>query len=211
MRWVIVGPFAPERGDGPDAAVAAAAARLRAGDDVLTVAPRPSAAHLHQPLVGRSGWRRLAQLLEPGDGLWVRLEPGVLFTRTPGRVEALVERAGFRWAVRRCRRVVVDVGDVALLPGGRAGALAFAAIDELVAHSEADRQALLAAGARPDALAGPQRPDAPDESADGLLEARPAAPPLGPVVLPPGAGREAIEQLVRARAVAAPVRSERRS
>ena len=148
VRWVIVGPFAPERGDGPDAAVAATAARLQAGDDVLTVAPRPSAAHRHQPLVGRSAWRRLAQLLEPGDGLWVRLEPGVLFTRTPGRVEALVERVGFRWAVRRCSRVVVDVGDVALLPGGRAGALAFAAIDELVAHSEADRQALLAAGAR---------------------------------------------------------------
>jgi hypothetical protein len=210
VRWVIVGPFPPERGDGPEATVGAAAERLRAGESVLTVSPRPSAAHRHQGLVGRSAWRPFGRLIEPGDSLWVRLEPGVLFTRAPGRVESLIERAWFRWAVRRCGRVVVDVGDVALLPGGRAGALTFAAIDELVVHTEADRQTLLAAGATASRLVGPDHEVEPVEPVEDLGR-EPAAPPLGPVVLPPGADRAAIERLVRERAAAAPVRPGRRS
>jgi hypothetical protein len=56
-RWLILGPYPPERGAGARAAAAFAAQRLAAGDDVTVISPRPTAAHEHAPLEGPAGIR----------------------------------------------------------------------------------------------------------------------------------------------------------
>lgn len=215
MRWLILGPYPPEQGQGSRATAAAAAHAIDAGHDVTVISPRPTAAHRHQPLVGRSSLWALGSLLDAETTLWVRVEPGVLLSRTTDRRVALVERLLVRRLLRRAVRSVIDVGDIDVFPGGRAGALVFGSVDQLVVRSVADRDRLLAAGARPHTVvqadvateelgaseAVPPRSSDPDPGA-------PLPPPPDRLArLAPGASRSEIEAVVRARAAEAPVRS----
>ena len=212
MRWVIIGPYLPERGEGALAAAAMVRGCLDAGDVVHVVSPRPSAAHEHWPLVGRRAIWDMAELVRGADGLWLRVEPGIALTRQPSRQEAIFERALLRRVLNRVRTSVIDVGDVGMLPGGRAGRLVLDKVGTLVVRSEADRRTLIANGAEPGrievrpAFVGPPEPAAPVAKPPAAAPpAMPAPPPDELLSLPVDAGREAIEAAVRARARVAPV------
>jgi len=207
MRWLIVGPYPPERGSGPDAAAAFVAARLGVGDTVHTLSPRPSAAHVHQPVEGaRSLWllRRIARR-ERAGGLWLRVEPGILLRPGVDRWRAFIERVALAFLLRHFSTSVIDVGDVGLLPGGRAGRIVFSSATRFVAHAEPVSAALVANGAPPSKV---------ELAVDDLPATSPAGlPGLGhrprrePPDLPPPIGlrglpgvRADIEAAIRARA-----------
>jgi len=205
VRWLIVGPYPPEQGSGPAAAAAMVADRLAAGDTVHVVSPRPSAAHTHAPLVGLRAVRELARLArhERADGLWLRIEPGIVLRPGTGRAQALVERAALALLLRRFEQGVIDVGDVGLLPGGRAGRPVFAAVTQLVVHDESTAATLVANGAP---AAKVVRRDVPDRATPPGAPPAPATP-VEPVAYPEptvlrdlAASREEIEAAVRARA-----------
>lgn len=205
MRWLIVGPYPPEQGSGPAAAAAAVSERLAAGDTVHAVSPRPSAAHAHLPLVGVRAMWGLAQLArrEGADGLWLRVEPGILLQPTTDRRRALLERLALAALLRRFRTSVLDVGDVGLLPGGRAGRPVFAAATELVAHTDRVADTLMANGAPAERVV---RAQSLDSDATGPAAAAPPTPQR-PVTYPdPTALRDlsgtrlAIETAMRVRA-----------
>lgn len=212
MRWLILGPYPPEQGLGAQATARAAIEHIDAGQEVTVISPRPTAAHRHQVLAGREALWALGSSIGADTAVWARVEPGVLLTRTTDRRTALLERLLLRRLLRRAGRSVLDVGDLDLFPGGRAGALVFDAVDQLVVHSAVDRDRLLEAGAparkvvvidRPKPPAGPAATSTPPSVVDGP----PPAPPDQLRALAAGATREEIEAAVRARAAAAPVRS----
>jgi hypothetical protein len=206
-RWLILGPYPPERGAGARAAAAFAAQRLRAGDDVVVVSPRPTAAHDHAPLEGPAGirlaWSRARSV--GADGLWVRVEHGILLRRGVSRPVALRDRVLLRLLMRSVGGVVLDVGDTGLMPGGRAGAIVTGGASRLVVHDDGALANLLANGVPRERI--DLEPLDPEPTADAPR--RPAVPPAaaarrGP--LPPPEGlrdlspdRSAIEAAVRAR------------
>lgn len=206
MRWLIVGPYAPERGDGAAHTVAEATARLDAGDEVHVVSPRPSAAHEHRALTGPRALLGLLREVDPATGFWARVEPGVLLTRDPSRGRALVERLLLSGLLRRAGRAVLDVGDAALFPGGRAGRLVFEPVDEVVVHSPEHRDLLLAAGAKSDQvrLRSTERAGR-AQSAPAASQPRREVPPADWSDLVAGGGRAAIEAAVQRRAQEAPI------
>jgi hypothetical protein len=159
VRWLILGPYPPEPGAGPAAAAAFVAERLAGGDSVHAVSPRPTAAHEHHPLEGLGGIRALWQIVraQHADGLWWRVEPGILLRHTVDRRRGLLERAALVLALRRFDTAILDVGDVGLLPGGRAGRPVLAAATRFVVHSPKDAETLVANGAARDRIdvAGP--------------------------------------------------------
>ena len=203
MRWLIVGPYPPEQGSGAAAAAAMVAERLTAGDSVHAVSPRPSAAHDHRSLQGiRAMWAvaRMARA-ERADGLWVRIEPGILLRAGTDRRHALLEHLALAALLRRFDVRVLDVGDVGLLPGGRAGRPVLAAATQLVTHSDKDTATLLANGAPAAHLVQHTGP------ADAGMSPTASPEPLGPVVYPAPtrlrdlpSDRAGIEAAVRARA-----------
>lgn len=148
-RWLIVGPYPPEQGSGAAAAEAVVRERLAAGDTVHAVSPRPSAAHVHQPLEGvRAMWSLARTARAQGaDKLWLRIEPGILLRSGTDRRQALFERMALGLLLRRFDVSVLDVGDVGLLPGGRAGRPVFAAATQLVTHDPRVTATLVANGA----------------------------------------------------------------
>lgn len=198
-RWLIVGPYPPEQGSGPAAAAAFVAERLAAGDTVHAVSPRPTAAHEHLPLEGLRGIRAVWRLAraQRADGLWLRVESGILLRAGVDRRQALVERAALALLLRRVVTSVLDVGDVTLLPGGRAGRPVLAAATRFVVHTPGDLDVLVANGAASDRVqqVGPSR--APEVAAAAVLPAR-YLPPTVLQALP--ASRETIEAAIRARA-----------
>ena len=202
MRWLIVGPYPPERGRGAADAAAFVEERLDAGDEVHVVSPRPSAAHEHRDLVGVDALRWLARSARDHDGVWIRIEAGIAFTREPPRWTAVLERFLLGRVFRSVGRSVLDVGDVSMLPGGRAGSLVFGPASEVVAHSAVDRDALVASGASRVRIADVPRTSPPP--ADDVSP--PAVDPVEPVDLPPmatlaaDADRGEIEAAVRTRA-----------
>lgn len=210
MRWLILGPYPPQAGEGSEVTAVAAAERLRDGDDVVVVSPLPTAAHDHGPLAGFRALWRVGRRVGTERALWARVESGVLLSHGASRIEALLERVLLAVVLRRAPHAVLDVGDVALFPGGRAGALVFAAVDELVVHSADARAHLVAAGASPAKLTLVER------RADGAPPdaVEPSRPAVQPVEVPPpdvlralplGAARDDIERAIRARAAEAPV------
>lgn len=200
-RWLIVGPYPPEQGSGAAAAEAAVRERLAAGDTVHAVSPRPSAAHEHQPLEGVRAMWALARLAraQGADALWLRVEPGILLRSGTDRRQALLERLALGRLLRRFDTSVLDVGDVGLLPGGRAGRPVFAAASRFVTHDARATTTLVANGAPPDKVT--------EQVASTHVGPAGPAPALGPVDYPaatvlqdlPG-DRTAIEAAVRARA-----------
>lgn len=203
MRWLIVGPYPPEQGSGAAAAAAVVAERLAAGDTVHAVSPRPSAAHTHRPLSGLRAMRDLAVLArrERASGLWVRIEPGILLRPGTARLQTLVERAALALLLRRFERRVVDVGDVGLLPGGRAGRPVFAAATQLVAHDEATEATLIANGAPSSKVVRLEADQPPAMSATTPEPTGPVAYPEPAVLRDLAPSRLAIEAAVQARAV----------
>lgn len=211
MRWLILGPYPPEQGLGARAAASAAAERIDAGHEVTVISPRPTAAHRHQALTGREALWALGSSLDADTAVWARVEPGVLLTRTTDRKAALVERLLLRRLLRRAGRSVIDVGDLDLFPGGRAGALVFGAVDQLVVHSSTDRQRLIEAGAPAHKLVVAEQSAAPALDAASQAAPPPSAheapcpPPERLRALGRGATRSEIEAAVRARAAEVPV------
>ena len=204
-RWLIVGPYPPEQGSGPTNAAAMVAERLAEGDTVLAVSPRPSAAHIHLPLDGAGAMWTLARLAraERADALWLRVEPGILLQPATDRRRTLLARMALAMLLRRFDTSVLDVGDVGLLPGGRAGRPVFAAATRFVTHAEAATATLIANGAP---AAKVTHSDELDSGAARSMAGR--VEPRGPVdypepsVLRDLAGtRPSIEAAVRARAV----------
>lgn len=202
MRWLIVGPYVPEQGSGPSAAAAAVAERLAAGDTVHVISPRPTAAHAHMSLTGVRAMWALAKLArtEQADGIWVRVEPGILLQPGTGRRQALTERLSLSVLLGRFTTSVLDVGDVGLLPGGRAGKPVFASATRFETHSERDTATLIANGA-PTAKVTQLDAGRTPASTSEVVERR------GPVTYPPPevlrdlpGERHAIEAAVRARA-----------
>lgn len=206
-RWLILGPYPPERGAGARAAAAFAAQRLAAGDDVVVISPRPTAAHEHAPLEGPAGirhaWARARAV--GADGLWVRIEHGILLRRGVSRPVALRDRVLLRLLMRRVGHVVLDVGDTGLMPGGRAGAIVTGGASRLVVHDDGALANLLANGVPREQI--DLEPLDPEPTAEAPR--RPAASPAatarrGPVP-PPDALRDlppdraAIEAAIRAR------------
>src|SRR3546814_19508755 len=121
VRWLIVGPYVPERGSGPDAAAAFVAERLAAGDTVHVVSPRPTAAHVHHALDGLAGIQALWQIAraQSCDGLWLRVESGlVLHAHTDSR-RALVALALPAILPRRLHQPILDLATVCTLPRPR--------------------------------------------------------------------------------------------
>ena len=206
MRWLIVGPYPPEQGSGPAAAAAMVAERLAAGDTVHAVSPRPTAAHVHLPLVGVQAIWALARLAreQHAEGIWLRVEPGILLTSGTDRRRALAERLALAALLSRFRTSVLDVGDVGLLPGGRAGRPVFASATRFVTHSDKDTATLLASGAPPAKvqqveLPAPSSPPGAPSSMVRVDDASVDYPPPTRLVDLPG-DRTAIEAAVRARA-----------
>jgi hypothetical protein len=204
-RWLILGPYPPERGAGARAAAAFAAQRLRAGDDVVVVSPRPTAAHHHAPLEGPAGirlaWSRARAV--GADGLWVRVEHGILLRRGVSRPVALRDRALLRLLMRSVGEVVLDVGDTGLMPGGRAGAVVTGGASRLVVHDDGALANLLANGVPRERIDLEPLDSEPAAHAPRPAPTPPAArraqvpPPEGLRDLPPD--RAAIEAAVRAR------------
>jgi hypothetical protein len=83
------------------------------------------------------------------DGLWLRVEPGIVLRNGLDRRRALIERAALALLLRRFDTSVLDIGDVGLLPGGRAGRPVLSAASRFVVHREQDAAALAANGADP--------------------------------------------------------------
>jgi hypothetical protein len=203
VRWLIVGPYPPEQGSGPAGAAAMVAERLAAGDTVHVISPRPSAAHVHLPLDGvRATWAvaKLARA-QRADALWLRVEPGILLRPPTDRRQALVERVALAALLRRFEMSVLDVGDVGLLPGGRAGQPVFAAASRFVTHSEAATATLVANGAPAAKITQIEARDA------GVAPGAAAPQPSGPSHYPDpsvlrdlSGSRAVIEAAVRARA-----------
>jgi hypothetical protein len=202
VRWLIVGPYVPEQGPGAAAAATAVAERLAVGDTVHVVSPRPTAAHAHLPLGGVRAMWALAKVAraERADGIWVRIEPGILLQPGTGRRQALTERLALSVLLGRFTTSVLDVGDVGLLPGGRAGKPVFAAATRFETHSERDTATLIANGAPAAKVTQLEAGRAPASTAA-------PGPPVGAVAYPPPdvlrdlpADRTAIESAVRARA-----------
>lgn len=205
-RWLIVGPYPPERGSGAAAAADFVAERLAAGDTVHAVSQRPTAAHVHHELDGLRGLRTLWQIARErkATGLWLHVEPGIVLRNGIDRRRALIERAALALLLRRFDTSVLDVGDVGLLPGGRAGRPVLGAASRLVVHREQDAAALVANGAARDQIeerftAGTADRAMPMTDAPAI-ETAPAdyPPPTALVELP--ADRSAIEAAVRHRA-----------
>ncbi len=200
MRWLVVGPYRPEQGSGAAAAAAFVAERLGAGDDVHVVSPRPTAAHAHLALEGiRAMWAlwRLARA-QGAQALWLRVESGILLRAGTDRRRALIERAALSLLLRRFDARVLDVGDVSLLPGGRAGRLVLDATTRFVVHGARDAEALVANGApldRVELAAG--APDAPVSPAVVAVDVD-YPPPSSLRDLPDDRAR--IEAAIRARA-----------
>lgn len=204
MRWLIVGPYPPELGSGAAAAEAAVRERIAGGDGVHAVSPRPSAAHVHLPLEGVQAMWALAGIAraQGAGGLWLRVEPGILLRSGTDRRQALVERIALGLLLRRFEVSVLDVGDVGLLPGGRAGRPVFGAASRFVTHTPQAAATLIANGAPADKVT---------ELATTTADRQPAGPAqqvVGPVDYPEPAvlrdltgTRAAIEAAVRARAV----------
>jgi len=204
-RWLVVGPYPPERGTGAEAARAFVEARLRAGDHVHVVSPRPTAAHQHADLASFRGLRVLRDVAKAqrADGIWLRVEPGIVLSPGTDRRRGLAERAALVLWLRRFRERIFDVGDVGLLPGGRAGRPVLAAATRFVAHRAADAEALVLHGADPArvqrATDGEPAPAPTQEGAAPATTQAVAYPPADLVRDLP-AEREAIEAAVRARA-----------
>ncbi|MGH9276319.1 MAG: hypothetical protein ACRDZU_16865, partial [Acidimicrobiales bacterium] len=108
-----------------------------------------SAAHLHLPMDGVRAMWTLARLArtERADALWLRVEPGILLQPGTDRRQTLLTRMALAMLLRRFETSVLDVGDVGLLPGGRAGRPVFAAATRFVTHAEAATATLIANGA----------------------------------------------------------------
>lgn len=150
-RWLVVGPYPPERGTGADAAHAFVEQRLRAGDHVHVLSPRPTAAHEHAALEGVHGLRALWDVArsQGAEGIWLRVEPGIVLRHGVSRWRGLAERAALVLLLRRFRERIFDVGDVGLLPGGRAGRPVLAVATRFDTHRAADADALVLHGADP--------------------------------------------------------------
>lgn len=203
-RWLVVGPYPPERGTGADAARTFVEQRLRAGEQVHVVSPRPTAAHAHAALDGLPGLRVLwdAARTHGADGIWLRVEPGIVLRHGTTRWRGLAERAALVLFLRRFRQRIFDVGDIGLLPGGRAGRPVLAIATRFDTHRAADADALVLHGADPARLHRDTDADSPP-AAPG----RPASRPVGPATYPPPdvvrdlpADRDALQAGIRARA-----------
>lgn len=213
--WVVVGPYPPSADPGAGAALEAARQRLRAGHRVRVISPVPTAAAEHAHLLGRPGLHTIHRACQGAAGLWLRLQPGIGPTPGASRLEALAERARLARVLRSVPESVVDVGDVRLLPGGRAGRLVLDAASRFVVDDQATRDVLVANGADPGKV------QVRDGQPGGWLRidgdgARPLAPPVGadadddraPVPaleLPPSLDRRSLEDVIGARAAALPV------
>ena len=201
MRWLIVGPYPPEQGEGAGAAAAFVAERLDAGDTVHAVSPRPTAAHEHFALDGLGGVRALQRVArtERCDGLWLRVESGIVLRHDVDRSRGLVERRVLALWFRRFDQTILDVGDVSLLPGGRAGRPVLHAATRFVVRKPEDADALIASGAAPARIAR-LAVDTPDgwvaAAADGPEPDYPPATALHDLT----ADRENLEAAIRARA-----------
>jgi hypothetical protein len=205
-RWLIVGPYPPERGSGAEAAAEFVAERLAAGDTVHAVSPRPTAAHVHHDLDGLRGLRTLWQIArqQRAKALWLRVEPGIVLRNGVDRRRALIERVVLALLLRRFETTVLDVGDIGLLPGGRAGRPVLVAASRFVAHREQDAAALIANGAAEDRIekrftAGKADRAMPLTDAPAI-ETAPADYPAPTALLDLPADRSAIEAAVRHRA-----------
>lgn len=202
-HWLIVGPYPPEQGSGAAAAEAAVRERVAAGDTVHAVSPRPSAAHVHLPLEGLRGMRALARIAraQEADGLWLRVEPGILLRSGTDRRQALIERLALAWLLRRFDTSVLDVGDVGLLPGGRAGGPVFTAATVFVTHDPRTTATLVANGAPPDKLTelATSTSDRPADVAHQVVG--PVDYPEPTMLLDLEGTRTAIETAISARAV----------
>lgn len=202
-RWLVVGPYPPERGTGAEAARTFVEERLRAGDHVHVVSPRPTAAHQHASLDSFGGLKLLREIAiaQRADGIWLRIEPGIVLRPGTDRRRGLAERAALVLLLRRFRERIFDVGDVGLLPGGRAGRPVLQAATRFVTHRAADADALVLHGADPERVhrAGDAEP-APATESTAPVVTEPVAYPPADVVRDLPAEREAIEAAVRERA-----------
>ena len=202
-RWLVVGPYPPERGTGAEAARTFVEERLRAGDHVHVVSPRPTAAHEHASLDSFGGLKLLRDIAiaQRADGIWLRIEPGIVLRPGTDRRRGLAERAALALLLRRFRERIFDVGDVGLLPGGRAGRPVLQAATRFVTHRAADADALVLHGADPARVhrAGDAEP-APATESTAPVVTEPVAYPPADVVRDLPAERQAIEAAVRARA-----------
>jgi hypothetical protein len=202
-RWLVVGPYPPEQGAGAEAARAFVQERVVAGEHVHVVSPRPTAAHQHVPLASFEGLRALWSVAraQGADGIWWRVEPGILLRPGTDRRRGLAERAALVLFLRRFGHRIFDVGDVGLLPGGRTGRPVLRMATELVAHRAADADALVVHGAPPERVtrAVAVDPAAADRVRAPARTTPPAYPPAdGLRALPPE--RHALEAAIRARA-----------
>lgn len=205
-RWLVVGPYPPERGTGADAAHAFVQQRLRAGEHVHVLSPRPSAAHEHAALEGVHGLRAVwdAARAQQAEGIWLRIEPGIVLRHGVSRQRGLAERAALVVLLRRFRERIFDVGDVGLLPGGRAGRPVLAAATRFDTHRTGDADALVLHGADPSRLH--RHTDADVHQAPVDASSSPEEPPAVVTYPPPDAvrdlpaDRESLQAAIQARA-----------
>jgi hypothetical protein len=118
-RVLVAGSYPPVRSPAATLTLSAARRALGAGDEVIVVSPRPSAAQRHAGLRGwHAGWS-LARIGRAwrADTLVLCLEPTVPFD--PGAPPARTRRAvvALRWSLRRFRDVRVIVSGDLGVPG----------------------------------------------------------------------------------------------
>ena len=146
MRTLIVGTTPPPGGQAARELAAIAAARTLAGDQVEVLSPDPRSAAHHTGNLGSVLLPfRLALLAPRFDALVVRIEPGLPFGSTAGRLLRGVTLMSLGWVVGMFDEVTLRLDSPIALPGGvggRATSDLWRRATVIVVANEHDRQQL---------------------------------------------------------------------
>ena len=143
-KAIVYGPYPPMLGPTPEETVRTVRKLVATGADVEVISPLPSAAHRHVNLSRPDGALRFLRSVAGADEVVLHLDP-VPFATASRKAQA--GRVALGLALRRAGRVTVHLPALdAPLPAAWVDAV-LEGVDRVVAASEADRDALVAAGA----------------------------------------------------------------
>jgi hypothetical protein len=151
VKILMVTPYPPLR-DGIASYAVQTVMSLRAqGHEVTVLSPGPSAAHLHLNLVGARGAAALAKRVSGYDRVIVQFHPDFFYPiGAPAKERAMVS-AALTAAFRVAKYVEVRLHEIdyrtgrGFSPAAIATRLMWSQVDEIVVHSELERDEFIAA------------------------------------------------------------------
>ena len=156
MKILVVSPYPPAPDGIASYAVQSVAALRSAGHDVEVLSPGPSAAHHHLDLVGPRGALALAKRLRAYDRVIVQFHPDFFYPQPMTAQGWAIESAALAAAFRAAKNVQVVVHEIDYRTGRGRGPLAlasralWAAVDQILVHTEGERADFIAAfGVKP--------------------------------------------------------------